>query len=92
MGTPVKLFEYLSVGLPVVANETGGWTKTIEEERLGILTKDDPKSFSEGIIQLLDNQALSQEFSRNGSRLIQTKMNWDLSAKLLLQEYENILP
>ena len=91
LGPAVKLFDYLSVGLPVVANDIGGWTNLIADEKIGILTNDDPKSFSQGIITLLDNQVMHKQFSENASRLITKKMNWDFSAKVLLEKYEALL-
>ena len=46
LGPPLKLFEYLSNGLPVIANDIGGWTEIIRKERLGLLTRDDPIDFA----------------------------------------------
>jgi glycosyltransferase involved in cell wall biosynthesis len=91
MGTPVKLFDYMSAVLPVVANDSGGWTKMIETEKIGLLTEDNPESFAQGILKLLNDQTLSRRFTRNGLELIKEKMNWDSSVKLLVQSYEDLL-
>lgn len=90
IGPAVKLFDYLSVGLPVVANDIGGWSKIIKLEEVGILTEDNPKSFAKGILKVLDNENLAQNFSEKGKKLIKNKYNWDISAKKLLQKYKAI--
>ena len=91
MQSKLRLLDYLSVGFPVVANNIGGWTKIVEDEKIGVLTNDHPKSFSQEIIKLIDNQVDSQEFSEKSFRLITTKLSWDSSANLLLEEYEALL-
>lgn len=91
MGPAVKLFTYLSVGLPVVANDIGGWTRMIENEKIGILTKDEPQSLAQGILKLLDDGELAHRFGERGVELVKTKCNWDESAKKLLQKYEEII-
>jgi glycosyltransferase involved in cell wall biosynthesis len=90
MGTPVKLFDYLSVGLPVVANAIGAWTDIIEDEKIGILTENDPKSFASGILKLLSAPTLLGEYGERGLALIRTKFNWDNSAEILLRCYNRL--
>jgi len=91
IGPAVKLFDFLSVGLPVVANDIGGWTKLIETEKIGVLTSSDPECFAQGIMKLLADNELSQRLGERGLELVKEKMNWDSSAKLLLQKYTDLL-
>lgn len=88
MGTPVKLFDYLSAGLPVVANDVGAWTDIIREENVGIVTADDPASFASGILELAENKELLEEYIRRGLELVRDKFSWDNSAKILFNEYK----
>jgi len=87
MGTPVKIFDYMSVGLPVVANVVGAWTDMIKDERIGILTDDDPRSFAAGILEFLKNPELLMEYGQRGLKLVKTRFNWDNSAKILFNHY-----
>lgn len=91
MGTPVKLFTYLSAGLPIVANEIGGWSEIIETEKVGLLSPDSPKEFGEILSALLADPALIEECALNGYELIKRKYNWDKSAELLLNSYNILL-
>lgn len=90
MGYPIKLFDYLSVGLPVVANDIGAWTRIIGKRKVGILTEDSPQSFAEGILELLKNPELLYACSRRGIDLIKAEFNWDLSAKILREKYNQL--
>lgn len=91
MGTPVKLFDYLSVGLPVVANDIGTWTNIIREEKVGIVTEDNPSDFASGILELLRNRHVAQECGNKALELVTNKYNWDNSANVLLSEYTRLL-
>jgi glycosyltransferase involved in cell wall biosynthesis len=91
MGTPVKLFNYMSVGLPIVANDIGGWTEIIKQEKVGIITNSDPKSFAEAIVNITNNPRSMQEYSIRSLELIKTKYNWDLCIQPLLYIYEKLV-
>ena len=91
MGTPVKLFDYLAAGLPVVVNDVGTWTNIIKDEGVGIVTKDDPKDFASGVLQLIQNQEFATACGHKGLELVKNKYNWDNSAKILLYEYQHLV-
>ena len=88
---PSKLFDYLSVGLPVVANDVGGWTDIIKDNNLGKVTSDSPKAFASGILELLKSPDEIANCARRGIELIEKKYNWDVSAGLLMKQYEKLV-
>ncbi|MGA3059166.1 MAG: glycosyltransferase [Candidatus Bathyarchaeia archaeon] len=92
MGTPVKLFDYLSVGLPVVANDVNAWTQIISDESVGIVTADDPKSFADAIIKLLENQQLREQYSCNAINSVADRYSWGNSANRLMQLFTKYKP
>lgn len=91
MGTPVKLFDYLSVGLPVVANNVGTWTNVIREEKVGVVTRDSPRDFASGVLELVSNRDMAEEYGLRALKLVTNKFNWDNSARVLLNEYTQLL-
>jgi glycosyltransferase involved in cell wall biosynthesis len=91
MGTPVKLFDYLSAGLPVVANDVGSWTTIIKDEKVGIVTEDNAASFASGILELAENKKLLTEYGHRSLDLIANKYNWDKSASNLLETCEKLV-
>lgn len=87
MGTPAKLFDYLSLGLPVVANDIGGWTEIIETHKIGVVTGSEPTEFAEGIFKVFDAR---EEYAENALRLVRDQYNWDNSAQTLLEAYNKV--
>ncbi|AIC16431.1 glycosyltransferase family 4 protein [Nitrososphaera viennensis] len=81
LGPPLKLYDYMACGLPVIANDIGGWSKMIEDEKIGLLSKDDPKHFARCIDDLLSNESLWKEMHENTLHLIGTKYKWENVAK-----------
>jgi len=77
LGPPIKLFDYMSVGLPVVANYIGGWSEIIRTEKVGIATGSEPKEFAEGIFELISDEDIYYNFANNALRAIKEKYNWD---------------
>jgi glycosyltransferase involved in cell wall biosynthesis len=70
MSYPAKLFDYISVGLPVIANDIGSWTKIISENRFGLVVPSTPEQFANGITTLLSNPELRYEYALNGLNYI----------------------
>jgi len=92
LGTPLKLLEYMSMGLPVVANDIGSWCDIIQKEKIGILTKDDPKDFAKGICTLIEDPEMYYEMQKRTLRVIKEKFNWQIHvAKKLLPFYQKML-
>jgi glycosyltransferase involved in cell wall biosynthesis len=90
MGYPAKLYDYLSVGLPIVANDVGGWTKIIRENRVGIVTTNSPEAFAGGILEFMENPKLRYECGQRGIELVKRELNYYNSARKLLSLYERL--
>jgi glycosyltransferase involved in cell wall biosynthesis len=88
---PAKLFDYMSVGLPIVANDTGTWTNIIKHHKIGIVTKDSPREFAESLLTLLKNPELMYEYGQRGLNLLKSRFNYDISAKILYDLFLKII-
>jgi glycosyltransferase involved in cell wall biosynthesis len=84
---PSKLFEYMAVGLPVVTNETGGWTDIVKKNNIGVVTANNPKDFAEGINFLIENPEERIRMGKRSLQLIKEVYNWDKSAEDLYNLY-----
>ena len=91
IGLPTKLFDYMSVGLPIVANDVGTWTDIVKDEKVGIVTEDNPESFAEGVCELLADEEMSLRYGCRGLELVKSKFNSVNSAKILLNKYKTLL-
>ena len=63
---PAKLYDYLAVGLPIVANDVGGWSRIIRDSRAGILTDSTPEGLANGILDLIRDPDRACELGNNG--------------------------
>lgn len=88
---PSKLFDYMSVGLPVIANDVGGWTDIIKKNNLGRVSRDDPVDFANCILELLSDPEELIKCGNNGIQLIKNTYNWSASAVTLLDCYKELV-
>jgi glycosyltransferase involved in cell wall biosynthesis len=88
---PIKLFDYLAVGLPVVTVNGLWWSDFIKLNNVGLVTGTDPRDFADAINDLLSNPDKINTMSESASRLVREKYNWMEMAKKLLGIYEKIL-
>ena len=85
---PLKLFDYMSAGRPVVATECLATAKFIRENEIGIITKDTPESLAEGIIRLFNEPDLAKGLGRNAASAIRSKHSWHHRAEELIRILE----
>lgn len=88
---PSKLFDYMSAGLPVVANDVGGWTEIIKKFKIGRVSEDDPLHFANCILELLSDPEELKRCGKNGIQAIKTCFNWSKSAENLLNCYKKLV-
>ena len=89
---PIKLFEYMAAGIPVMASDFPLWREMIEDNRCGICV--DPLNVEEirhQISKLLDDTGLAREMGRNGRELVVNRYNWNQEKKKLKKFYARIL-
>ncbi len=89
---PVKLFEYMAAGLPVIASDFPLWKEIVEGNQCGLCVN--PKSegqIAQAIRQLMENDASSEAMGKRGHKAVQEKYHWESQAANLLQLYDEIL-
>ena len=78
LGIPLKPFDYLACGLPVVINDVGNWwSDVIQKEDVGIVTSNKPHEFAQAIDTILNDDTTWQKMHTNAINLIKTKYNWE---------------
>lgn len=89
---PVKMFEYMAVGLPVVASNFPLWRSIIEEANSGVCVDPlDPKAIAEAIDYLVTHVDEAEAMGRNGQRAVFEKYNWNLESHKLVDLYSRLL-
>lgn len=87
--TPLKPFEYMSTGLPVVAIRGTWWGDLIEDAGAGIAVEYDSVEFADGVLKLLDSEDWDS-YSSRALKLVREKYNWDVIGRELLEVYRGL--
>lgn len=85
---PIKLFEFMAAGLPVVASNFPLWESIIEHAGCGICV--DPTNASQvkdACLYLLDHPRDAQQMGNNGRLAVLNQYNWDVEEEKLLHLY-----
>ncbi len=62
--TPIKLFEYMASGVPVVASDLPSFSKYLKDNENSLLFEpDNPKSLAEKVNTLLENHSMGEKLS-----------------------------
>lgn len=89
---PVKLFEYMAAGLPVIASDFPLWRGIVEEAQCGIcVDPEDPQAIAQAIDWMRNNPNAASEMGARGQAAAQKQYNWPSEATLLTSFYKSIL-
>jgi len=87
--SPVKIFDLLACGKPILATPLDGLLYDFPEES-GILFYANLEDFESQIIQLLNDKSL-QTFGNKGREFVETNFTWDNISNKFLNEFEKNL-
>lgn len=89
---PIKLYEYLACGLPVIISDYPKWKTFIKNNQVGF-TVDcfDTKMVGLKVAEIIKNKKKSSEMSQLGRQLFESKYNWEDQQNKLYNFYENII-
>lgn len=92
ISSPTKLFEYMIMQKPVVANEEIPEQKeVIEESKGGILVEFNDDSFADGIMKLLNDPAMAREMGSKGHEWVVKNRSYKNMARKVEKKYYEIL-
>jgi len=74
--TPLKIYQYLRSGKPIVATRLLTHTQVLSDET-AILTEPSPSEFAAGILQAIENPTLAAELGRRARTLADTKYSYE---------------
>jgi glycosyltransferase involved in cell wall biosynthesis len=92
LGTPNKLFEYMSAGLPVIASDFPFIHAVVTEADCGLLVQaEDVEEIAAAMERLLRERDQAVRWGRNGLRAVEERYNWQREEKKLLSLYGDLL-
>ncbi|MEN8907554.1 MAG: glycosyltransferase family 4 protein, partial [Clostridiales bacterium] len=88
---PVKMFEYMAMGLPVIATNIPLWKEIIDKYNCGIcVTYDNIEEIAEAIKKLVSLPKLAAKLGENGKIAVHNHFNWEEEEKKLLNFYKDL--
>jgi len=89
---PVKLFEYMAAGLPVIASDFPRWREIVEQSDCGLLVDPtDPGAIAAAMRWLLDNPDKAEAMGKRGRAAVLARFSWESEQGKLLSYYRRLL-
>ncbi|MBI2616839.1 glycosyltransferase family 4 protein [Candidatus Gottesmanbacteria bacterium] len=73
---PVKLLEFIQMGVPVIATKTTILSRYFDQTMIFFLKENTPKEFSDAVWRLYSNEKLRKSLVKNAKKYF-TKHNWN---------------
>jgi glycosyltransferase involved in cell wall biosynthesis len=81
--SPIKIFEYMACGKPIITSIIGG-LEFIEKEGVGCLIEpEDVIGLREGLLDLMKNPQKRVNMGNNGLKIAREKFDWELKSILI---------
>lgn len=87
---PIKLFEYMMAGLPVIASDFPFWRRLVGEEGILYVNPADCAEIRQAIDYLVSHPAQAQAMGEAGRRQALARFSYPTEAKKLLALYEQL--
>ena len=88
---PIKVYEYMAAGVPVIASRFQDTLRLLDAERCGITAEPGSvQSLSDAICVVLENLKEAENMGKNGRLAIKQKYNWENESEILIRAYERI--
>lgn len=88
--SPLKIYEYMAAGLPIIATKVGHLSSIIENGYNGILAEaDNPQNMAEAIAHLLDNPSEAKRLGTNARLTVEQNHSWLSVVDRILQIARN---
>jgi glycosyltransferase involved in cell wall biosynthesis len=89
-GSRLKILDSWSMGRPVVTTSIG-CEGLGADDGVNALIRDEPRSFADAVIDVLEKDELCRSLSEQGRATAVASYSWDAIGELMLAEYERLL-
>lgn len=88
---PIKMFEYMSAGVPVIASNFPLWKDIVEKNKCGLCV--DPLNVEEianAMKWIIENPEEAKQMGENGRRAVEEIYNWESESEKLINLYQTL--
>ncbi|GKV57401.1 glycosyltransferase WbpH [Sporosarcina sp. NCCP-2222] len=89
---PIKMFEYMSSGIPVICSNFPLWANIIKDNKCGICINPlNPRELASAIDYIIEHPEEAYRMGLNGRAAVEKYFNWEAESKRLVSAYERLL-
>jgi glycosyltransferase involved in cell wall biosynthesis len=89
---PIKLYEYMAAGIPVIASDFPLWREIVVGNGCGLVVDPmDPSAIAEALRYLMTNDRVAEDMGRRGQEAIKDQYNWESQFTTLTGLYDGLL-
>ncbi|MBN2333540.1 MAG: glycosyltransferase family 4 protein [Deltaproteobacteria bacterium] len=88
---PIKLFEYMAAGIPVIASDFPLWRSIVEKASCGLLVdRQNPAAIARAIRWLMAHPQEAAAMGKRGRQAVEEHYNWPREERKLLALYDRL--
>lgn len=87
---PLKIFEYMGCGLPVIASDLPPSRQFVGGEDCALLVPHEPSAYADAIISLIRDPQKALEMGRRGKKLVSERFNWGSEERKMADLYARL--
>jgi len=84
---PTKIFEYMALGIPILASDFPLWRRIIQEQNVGLCSPPTVEGITQGLRLMLSDPARLQAWSVRAQETYQQRYRWEVEAENLRSLY-----
>ncbi len=89
---PIKMFEYMSAGLPIITSNFSLWKEIVEENDCGICVNPlEPQEIARAIEYIIVHPQEAEQMGQNGKKAVLKKYNWGIEEEKLFRVYGELI-
>ncbi len=90
-GSPTKLYEYMALGRPIVANEHPEQSNALKSSGAGLCVPWNEEAFSKALLSLLNNPEAAEKMGAKGPVWAVKNRRYDYIAAVVFNQYQKIM-
>jgi glycosyltransferase involved in cell wall biosynthesis len=88
---PVKMFEYMAAGIPVISSNFPLWETIVNGNNCGITVDPlNPSEVAKAIDWVINNPIEAEKMGKNGLAAVEKKYNWKIEEAKMLHVYKSL--
>jgi glycosyltransferase involved in cell wall biosynthesis len=90
-GSPIKIFEYMAMGKPIVTTNIGLLARIcLDEINSLVMEEDNPNSLAEKVFKILEEPLLAKQLGENAREFVVKNYSWSKKYDLIMEIYNKL--